>query len=31
MIPYALGQNVEFKNYGPKLGDLNINDILEVS
>ena len=28
MLPYGLGQKVEFqKNFGPKLGELNINDI----
>ncbi len=32
MIPYALGQKVEFKkNFGPKLGELNLSVILEVS
>ena len=32
LIPYALGQKVEFeKNFGPRLGDLNVNDILKVS
>merc|ERR1711991_585732 len=31
MIPYALGQKVEFgKNFGPKLGDLNLNEIAKV-
>ena len=30
-IPYALGQTVEFeKNFGPKLGDLNYDEILNV-
>ena len=30
MIPYALGQKVEFKkSFGPKLGDLNLNTVLE--
>ena len=29
LIPYALGQKVEFeKNFGPKLGELNINNVL---
>ena len=29
MLPYGLGQKVEFeKNFGPKLGDLNLNEIL---
>jgi uroporphyrinogen decarboxylase len=28
MLPYALGQNVEFKkNFGPTLGDLNITKL----
>ncbi len=28
MLPYGLGQNVEFeKNFGPKLGELNLNEI----
>ena len=28
MLPYGLGQKVEFiKNFGPKLGKLNLNDI----
>ena len=32
LIPYALGQKVEFeKNFGPKLGELNINNVLEKS
>ncbi len=32
MLPYGLNQNVEFKkNYGPILGDLNINDIDKVN
>ena len=32
MIPYALGQKVEFmKNFGPKLGDLKLKDIENVS
>ena len=32
MIPYALGQRVEFmKNFGPKLGDLKLKDIENVS
>ena len=31
MLPYGLGQKVEFqKNFGPKLGELNINDIAKV-
>jgi len=31
MIPYALGQRVEFmKNFGPKLGDLNLNEIAKI-
>ena len=32
MIPYALGQKVEFKkNFGPILGELNLDIILELS
>ena len=32
MIPYALGQKVGFmKNFGPKLGDLKLKDIENVS
>mgnify|MGYP001297956473 CR=1 FL=1 len=32
LIPYALGQKVEFeKNFGPKLGELNLNNVLETS
>ncbi len=32
MLPYGLNQNVEFKkNFGPILGDLNINEILELN
>jgi len=31
MLPYAMNQKVEFeKGFGPKLGDLNINQIKEV-
>jgi len=31
MLPYGLGQKVEFeKNFGPKLGDLNLNEIAKV-
>ena len=31
MLPYGLGQKVEFeKNFGPKLGDLNLNIIAKV-
>ena len=31
MLPYGLGQNVEFKkNFGPKLGELNFNKIAKV-
>ena len=31
MLPYGLGQNVEFeKNFGPKLGELNLNEIIKV-
>ncbi len=32
IVPYAMGQEVEFKkDFGPKLGDLNINEVLNVS
>jgi len=32
LIPYALGQNLEFKkDFGPLLGDLNIEKILNLS
>ena len=32
ILPYAMGQEVEFKkDFGPKLGDLNINEVLNVS
>ena len=31
MIPYGLGQEVEFKkNFGPNLGDLEIDKLLEI-
>ncbi len=31
MLPYGLGQKVEFeKNFGPKLGQLNLNEIAEI-
>ena len=31
MIPYGLGQKVEFeKNFGPKLGELDLNEIAKV-
>ena len=31
MLPYGLGQKVKFeKNFGPKLGHLNINQIAEI-
>ena len=31
MLPYALGQKVEFKkNFGPKLGKLNLNEIAKI-
>ena len=31
MIPYGLGQDVEFKkNFGPSLGKINIAEILET-
>ena len=32
LIPYSLGQELKFeKNFGPRLGDLEINKILEIS
>ena len=32
MLPYGLGQKVEFeKNFGPKLGKLNLDDITKIS
>mgnify|MGYP001306200331 FL=1 len=32
MIPYGLGQKVEFKNgFGPILGDINLNNIINVN
>ncbi len=32
MLPYGLNQKVEFKkNFGPALGDLNLNEILEFN
>ena len=31
MLPYALGQKVEFeKNFGPRLGELNLNKIAKI-
>ena len=31
MLPYALGQKVKFeKNFGPKLGELNLNEINKI-
>ncbi len=31
MLPYGLGQKVEFeKNFGPKLGELNLNKIAKI-
>ena len=31
MLPYGLGQKVEFeKNFGPKLGELNLNKITKI-
>ena len=31
MLPYGLGQKVEFeKNFGPKLGELNLNQIAKI-
>ena len=32
MLPYGLGQKVEFKkNFGPKLGDLNLNELAKIN
>ena len=32
MLPYGLGQKVEFKkNFGPMLGEVNLNDFLKVN
>ena len=32
LIPYALGQSIEFeKNYGPKLGELNLDSIVNTT
>ncbi len=32
MLPYGLGQKVEFiKNFGPKLGELNLDDIDKIN
>ena len=32
MLPYGLGQKVEFKkNFGPQLGDLNLDEICKVN
>ena len=32
MLPYGLNQKVEFKkNFGPKLGQININEISKIS
>ena len=31
MLPYGLGQKVEFeKNFGPRLGELNLNEITKI-
>ena len=31
MLPYGINQNVEFKkNFGPILGDLNLNEMLSL-
>ena len=31
MLPYGLGQKVEFeKNFGPRLGDLNLNEVAKI-
>ena len=32
MLPYGLGQKVEFeKNFGPRLGELNLNEIAKIN
>ena len=32
MLPYGLGQDVRFeKNFGPKLGEINIDEILQTT
>ena len=32
MLPYGLGQKVEFeKNFGPKLGELNLDEIIKIN
>ena len=32
MVPYGLKQNVNFKkNFGPELGDINLNTLLSVN
>ena len=32
MIPYGLGQKVEFKkNFGPNLGDINLNELMTLN
>ena len=31
LIPYALGQSVKFENFGPRLGDLNYNNIFNTT
>ena len=31
MLPYGLGQKIEFeKNFGPRLGELNLNEISKI-
>ena len=31
MLPYGLGQDVSFKkNFGPQLGEINLNDMLKM-
>ena len=31
MLPYGLGQKVEFeKNFGPRLGELNLNEVAKI-
>ena len=31
MLPYGLNQKVEFKNFGPLLGELDLNEISNVN
>ena len=30
MLPYGLNQKVEFKRFGPMLGELNLNEISKI-